>query len=292
MRLWKNREYLKSELYDVIKSMENTNYVHGYSYRESMRLNDQAGTLDHFIHNDTVFPDGSFILEAGCGVGAQTQIIASKNPNSTLISIDISEESLLQAQKSINLLGIKNVVFQQADIFKLPFEDEYFDNIVVCFVLEHLNNPILALKELKRVLKTGGTIMTIEGDHGSTFFHPHSENAILAINCQVELQKQNGGNANIGRELYPLLKFADLNEVFVSPRMIYVDGSQPTLAEEFIKNTFTAMIEGVEEKAVEKGLIDRNTFKEGINDLYRTAESDGMFSYTFFKAFATKSFVN
>ena len=67
--------------------MENTKYVHGYSDREALRLNDQAATLDTIIHNDTLFEKGSFVLEAGCGVGAQTKIITTKNPNSNFIFI-------------------------------------------------------------------------------------------------------------------------------------------------------------------------------------------------------------
>ena len=55
-----------------------------------------------------------------------------------------------------------------------------------------------------------------------------------------------------------------------------------------MEDTFTAMIEGVEEKAVNSGLISRDSFKKGINDLYRTAEPDGVFSYTFFKGTGIK----
>jgi hypothetical protein len=70
--------------------------------------------------------------------------------------------------------------------------------------------------------------------------------------------------------------------------MVYVDASKPALEEGFIKNTFTAMIEGIGEKAIKQGLIDRESFKKGIKDLYRTAEPDGVFSYTFFKGMGTK----
>lgn len=48
------------------------------------------------------------------------------------------------------------------------------------------------------------------------------------------------------------------------------------------------MIEGVGEKAIQEGIIDKPTFEKGIKDLYRTAEEDGVFSYTFFKGFGTK----
>jgi hypothetical protein len=97
-----------------------------------------------------------------------------------------------------------------------------------------------------------------------------------------------GGNANIGRELYPLLTKTGFTSINVSPRIVYVDSSKPHLVEGFTKNTFTAMIEGVREPAIQADLIDSATFDEGIKALYRTTEADGVFCYTFFKAFALK----
>ena len=83
--------------------------------------------------------------------------------------------------------------------------------------------------------------MVIEGDHGSTYFHPDSLAAKRAVQCQVTLQQQNGGDANIGRKLYPLLEKAGFESIQVSPRQIYVDDSKPNLVEGFTKNTFTAI---------------------------------------------------
>jgi hypothetical protein len=108
------------------------------------------------------------------------------------------------------------------------------------------------------------------------------------INCQVELQRRSGGNADIGRELYPLLNRAGYVLIRVSPRMVYVDAGRPELAEGFTKRTFTAMIEGVREAALAAGMIDPGTFDRGIRDLTRTTEHDGVLCYTFFKAVAIK----
>jgi len=141
---------------------------------------------------------------------------------------------------------------------------ESFDHIFVCFVLEHFSQPVEALNCLKNLIKVGGTITVIEGDHGSTYFYPDSEAAYKAIQCQVELQRRAGGNANIGRELYPLLIQAGFSSIHVSPRMVYVDSSKPRFVEGFTKNTFTAMIEGVGESSIEVGLIDEKTFDDGI----------------------------
>jgi ubiquinone/menaquinone biosynthesis C-methylase UbiE len=263
-------------------------YVHGYSEREKSRLEDQANTLDALIHHDTLWGKGETILEAGCGVGAQTQIIAPKNPESHFVSVDISVDSVVKAKQAIEMAAITNVQFKVADIFNLPFEDETFDHVFVCFVLEHLSEPIRALAELKRVLKKGGSMTAIEGDHGSAYFYPDSAEARKAIECQVQLQKNHGGNALIGRELYPLLTKAGFKNVKVSPRMVYVDNSRPELVEGFTRNTFTAMIEGVRESAIQAGLAPQSIFDKGVVDLYRTAEEDGVFCYTFFKAKAIK----
>ncbi len=264
-------------------------YVHGYDPRENLRLQDQAATLEELLHGDTRYPAGSRVLEAGCGVGAQTVTLAANSPGARITAVDISESSLAQARQAVAAAGYTNVDFQQGDLFHLDFTPASFDHIFVCFVLEHLAQPVEALRRLQRLLKTGGTITVIEGDHGSACFHPDSEAARKAIQCQVELQKRAGGNANIGRELYPLLTAAGFASVGVSPRMVYVDSSRPRFVEGFTKKTFTAMIEGVRGPALSAGLLDADTFDAGIRALYRTAEADGVFCYTFFKAVAAKA---
>jgi len=104
----------------------------------------------------------------------------------------------------------------------------------------------------------------------------------------VRLQAGTGGNALIGRQLYPLLRQAGFDDARVSPRMVYVDASRPALVEGFTRRTFAAMIEGVRAAALDAGLSNAADFDRGIADLHRTAEADGVFCYTFFKAVATK----
>jgi len=263
-------------------------YVHGYHPRENVRLQDQASTLVELLHADTAYPAQSRVLEAGCGVAAQTVTLAQNSPEAEITSVDISEISIAEARRKAADLGLTNVQFRQADIFNLPFAAESFDHVFICFVLEHLFRPAEALHALKRVLKKGGSITVIEGDHGSAYFHPASAAAQQAIQCQVELQRRAGGNAMIGRELYPLLTKAGFGGVRVSPRMVYVDSGRPEWVDGFTKKTFTAMIEGVRESALAAGLTDEALFDRGIRDLYRTAESDGVFCYTFFKATGEK----
>jgi trans-aconitate methyltransferase len=263
-------------------------YVHGYDPRENERLHDQAATLVDLLHSDTTYPSGSTVLEVGCGVGAQTVTLARQSPDARFTSIDVSAESIAEAKRRIDHAGLTNVEFRQADIFALPWEPDSFDHVFVCFVLEHLSRPVEALALLNTLLKPSGTITVIEGDHGSTYFHPESPAARAAIQCQVTLQEQAGGNSLIGRQLYPLMTAAGFEEVRVSPRMVYVDSSRPDLVDGFTRKTFTAMIEGIREAALSAGLIDPAGFDAGVRDLHRTAETDGVFCYTFFKGVAAK----
>jgi SAM-dependent methyltransferase len=247
-------------------------------------LQDQASTLEWLLHSDTSFAAGEIILEAGCGVGAQTVPLARNSPQSMIIAVDISSASARKARGRVAEEGLANVQVMPADIFRLPFRKEAFDHLFVCFVLEHLPRPVEALRLLMQFIKPGGSITVIEGDHGSACFHPDSSAARRAISCQVQLQRMAGGNALIGRELYPLLRAAGFTEVSVSPRLVYVDSSRPELVEGFTKKTFTAMIEGVGPAAVRAGIIEKEDFEAGVRDLYKTTEDDGVFCYTFFKA--------
>ncbi len=264
----------------------NASYVHGYQPFENTRLQDQARTLTDLLHADAAYPAGSTVLEAGCGVGAQTVTLASRSPDAHFTSIDISAESLAQARQSTDAAGLTSVQLQQADIFALPFAAASFDHVFICFVLEHLARPLEALLLLKRLIKPGGNITVIEGDHGLTCMHPDSADAHAAIQCQVALQRAAGGNALIGRQLYPLLRQAGFDAVRVSPRMVYADASRPDLVDGFTRKTFTAMIAGVRAPAVAQGLITPERFDAGIRDLHRTTEEDGVFCYTFFKGVA------
>ncbi len=262
-------------------------YVHGRSHRESERLHYQASGLADLLHWDTRYLPGTRVLEAACGVGAQTLILAKNSPAARFVSLDISLESLALAEERRRAGGVKNVTFCQGDVCCLPFREESFDHIFVCFLLEHLENPLLVLEKMRGLLKEGGTITVIEGDHGSALFYPDSRDAHRVIDCLVGVQRQMGGNAMIGRELRHLLFDAGFSKVTVSPRQVYADASQPESIEG-VRNIFIAMVEGVKDQALAGNLVDAETWERGIRDLYRTTEKDGTFSYTFFKAVAGK----
>lgn len=260
-----------------------TDYVHGYSERESQRLRDQAGSVRDLLHGDTAYAPGSLVLEAGCGVGAQTVTLARNGLRASFVSIDLAHSSILQARAAVG--GLRNVTFCRADLLNAPFAAGTFDHVFICFLLEHLADPVGALRAARELLKPGGSVTAIEGDHGSCYFHPETREAIRAWECLIEVQRRMGGDSLIGRRLYPLLVAAGFRGVEVSPRMVYADVSRPGAMESFVEKTIVPMVEGVKEQALELGLVDAFNWERGVENLKAIARSpEGSFCYTFFKA--------
>src|ERR1700680_2109149 len=101
-------------------------YVHGYDPRENLRLQDQASTLVELLHSDTTYPEGSNVLEAGCGVGAQTVTLAFNSPRALITSIDLSEASIDAATKAVQAAALDNVRLRQAGTFFFHSSRESF----------------------------------------------------------------------------------------------------------------------------------------------------------------------
>lgn len=103
----------------------------------------------------------------GCGPGTITTGIAKYIPQGSIIGVDLTSEVIAQAKELAEQKGglPPNVSFTTGNVLEgLPFEDETFDAVFMSQVLIHIPEPVKALKELRRVLKTGGFIADREGD--------------------------------------------------------------------------------------------------------------------------------
>jgi len=264
-------------------------YVHGYTDRETRRLLEQSLILEELLYRGTEFPAGSKVLEVGCGVGAQTRILAKRNPGISITAIDLSEESLHKARQISDAEGISNADFICADLFDMPFGPESFDHVYVCFVLEHLDDPSGALKILSDVLRRGGTITLIEGDHGSGFWTPESPESRMAWEGLVRSQQELGHDPNIGRRLYPMLSNTGFSVLEVSPRWVYADWSNPVLLDGVINQIIAPMVFSAENRVLDTGYMDRDSWDKGLKDIHDVAQNpEGTFFYTWFKGVGRK----
>lgn len=136
--------------------------------------------------------------------------------------------------------------------------------------------------------KKDGSITVIEGDHGSCYFYPETIESVKVWECLIQCQKGLNCNPMIGREIYPLLKNSGFKNIKVSPKIVYVDSSKPDMVEGFNKKTIIAMVNGVRDHAIDSKMIDAESWGKGIDDLFKTTESDGVFFYNFFKGVGIK----
>ncbi len=265
-------------------------YVHGYSQRETQRLYEQAEILADRLHGDTTYPAGAAVLEVGCGVGAQTRLLVQRGAAAHFTCLDISAASLAIAQKLKEQPGFEQVSFQVANIDALDFADCSFDHIFVCFVLEHLADPVAALTELRRVLRPGGTITCIEGDHGSCFWHPETASSRLAWQGLIAAQRAQGHDPDIGRRLTPLLTAARFDLQSCQPCWLYADRLTPDLRDGMVNHIIVPMVQSAEQQILTENLVPADSYARGIADLCRVDQiAEGTFFYTWFKAVAQKN---
>jgi len=266
-----------------------TRYVHGYSKREMRRLREQSAILSDLLHDGTRYEPGRRVLEAGCGVGAQSVILAARSPEARFTAVDLSAESIARAKAAVRSSGHAAGTFLRADIHALPFEDGAFDSVFVCFVLEHLDDPGAALRELKRVLRSGGDITVIEGDHGSCFWHPETAASRRVWECMIRAQALHGHDSRIGRRLTPLLRGAGFSVRRCGPRWVYGDALRPGLLDGMVNQIIVPMVQTAKERALAAGWADEAVWRRGIRDLERSGvPPEGTFFYTWFKAEAVK----
>ncbi|VXD25791.1 class I SAM-dependent methyltransferase [Planktothrix paucivesiculata] len=123
-----------------------------------------------FIHNlvtsyylkyqKVINTEGKVILDAGCGTGYKSLVLAEANPGAKIVGIDISEQSIELARQRLNFYGFENAEFHVLAIEDLPQLGYQFDYINADEVLYLLPDIVRALKPMKSVLKPVGMIRT------------------------------------------------------------------------------------------------------------------------------------
>lgn len=270
--------------------MASSDYVHGYSDRETQRLQEQSLILEDLLHEGTCYPEGSRVLEVGCGVGAQTLILLRRNPGIRLTCVDMSAQSLMKARESVKEQGYSNVIFRQENILDSGLEPSSFDHIFICFVLEHMKTPVKALKQMMTLLRAGGTVTLIEGDHSSAEWSPETEASRAAWNGLVSSQQMLGHDPHIGKWLAEVMTEAGIRQVQVEPRAVDPDQSDPVLLDGVVNQIITPMVFSAQKHVLAHALVDPHIWDQGLRDLSRiSANPQGRFFYSWFKGVGLKT---
>jgi SAM-dependent methyltransferase len=178
---------------------------------------------------------------------------------------------IAQATKLATDQGAANVRFEVADITELPYSDNTFDSAFSCAVLEHLPDPVKALKEICRVLKPGGVAGLINTDWGDPLISPESEAVTKFFKLFEEGFNRQGGSLNRGRHLRLIMQEAgfDVVEFFAA----YGNATTPDLVQAEI-NGYIAWTESLPwfDQAIELNLVDRPALDEIIDGMRRWSE--------------------
>src|SRR5205823_10020560 len=144
-----------------------TDYVHGYGTPEQERLVEQAEHWRYrLICDGTELEPGTRLLEVGCGVGAVLAVLGQEYPGLRLSGVDIEPKQLDFARAHLAHAGVE-ATLAEADALALPFDDASFDHVWMMWFLEHVTDPVAALREARRVLGPRGAITAIEVDYST-----------------------------------------------------------------------------------------------------------------------------
>ncbi len=198
-------------------------YVHGYATAEQRRLITQAEHWrDELILDGTKLAPGTKLLEVGCGVGAVMGILGEAFPGIELTGIDVEERQLKMAQWHLAHLGLA-ADLRRADALALPFADESFDHVWMMWFLEHVSDPVGALREARRVLVPGGALTAIEVDYNTVWASP-STPAFEALFTAVARAMEASGRSDAGSRVAEWLEEAGFGSVDPGARQLAYSG--------------------------------------------------------------------
>ncbi|MBS2538364.1 methyltransferase domain-containing protein [Catenulispora sp. NF23] len=144
---------------------------------------------------------GQSVLDVGCGPGTITADLADRVAGGTVTAVEITAEALKLAQDEAARRGTENVRFAVADVHALDFPDDSFDVVHAHQVLQHVADPVLALKEMRRVCKPGGVVAARDSDYGGFRWFPEVPALDEWLRLYQTLATSNGGHPDAGRRL-------------------------------------------------------------------------------------------
>ena len=142
------------------------------------------------------------ILDLGCGPGTITTDFASLAPQGSVTGIDSSAAVLEQARVTAASRGVQNVQFFVGDIQALDYPDDTFDLVHVHQVLQHVGDPVQALREMRRVAKPGGIVAAREADFSAMTWYPEMNGLHEWQELYLRVARANGGEPDAGRRLH------------------------------------------------------------------------------------------
>jgi len=261
-------------------------YLHGFTPEEQDRLRRQARFLSYKVHDQLPYRRCRQLLEVGCGVGAQTEILLRHFPDLHVTGIDASEANLASAAMHLETLGwaAGRYELQRMDATRLGFGADRFDGAFLCWVLEHVSNPMQVLSEVRRVLRAGSPVVVTEVQNATFFIDPYSPHTLAYWRAFNDLQMELGGDPFVGAKLGNLLLSTGYRDITTKVRSFHLDNRHGGERAEFLAYWSELLLSGCD-GLLQSGRVDAATV-EGMKEELRHVAHDpnAVFFYSFVQA--------
>lgn len=261
-------------------------YVHGFTPAEQDRLYRQARFAEHRVHDRLPFWRSRNLLEVGCGVGAQTEILLRYFPELHITGVDPSEPNLEIARN--RLAGVPwadgRYTLKLADGARLPDATDTYDSAFLCWVLEHVAEPALVLSEVRRVLRAGSPVVCSEVQNASFFLEPYSPNTLAYFAAFNDHQLELGGDPFVGAKLGNLLQRVGFTDIRTEVKTIHLDNRTPGERAEFLDYWTELLLSGAP-GLLEAGKVSEPVVEGMKAELKRVGhDPDAVFFFSFVQA--------
>jgi SAM-dependent methyltransferase len=156
---------------------------------------------------------GMKLLDVGCGPGTITADLAALVAPGQVVGLEYAPGILDQARSTAAEKGVaEHVEFVVGDVHSLDFPDDTFDVVHAHQVLQHVGDPVQALREMRRVCKPGGLIAVRDADYGAMVWYPDVPVLDEWLTLYKRVVRGNGGEPDAGRRLHVWARKAGLTE--------------------------------------------------------------------------------
>jgi ubiquinone/menaquinone biosynthesis C-methylase UbiE len=156
---------------------------------------------------------GLDLLDVGCGPGTITADLAALVAPGRVVGLDREEAPLTQARATAAERGLNNTAYVVGDVYALDFPDRSFDVVHAHQVLQHLVDPVAALREMARVTRPGGVIAVRDADYASMTWYPANDGLNRWLDLYRAVARSNAAEPDAGRELLAWAHAAGFGEV-------------------------------------------------------------------------------
>jgi ubiquinone/menaquinone biosynthesis C-methylase UbiE len=220
-------------------------YLHGFTTEEQNRLYWQARIAEQSIFEHIDFAQQQKILEVGCGVGAQSEILLERFPHIQLQGVDASETQVERARKHLaRQIGERRASIDVGDALHLTYPSDSFDGAFVCWLLEHVPKPVEILREIRRVLRPSGVIFCNEVLNATFYVHPYSPATLKYWFEFNDHQFNLGGDPFVGAKLANYLIAAGYQNVSTRVITRHHDNRAPKQRAQFIEFWTSLLLSG------------------------------------------------